>query len=60
MLLVALLTGLGAKGQYASNIRYQSFSVQNDTLLLDSFSIVPNTLVIRNAAGEVVDPMRMS
>lgn len=55
MLLVALLTGLGAKGQYASNIRYQSFSVQNDTLLLDSFSIVPNTLVIRNSAGEVVD-----
>lgn len=38
-----------------SNFRYQSFSLQSDTLLLDSFSIVPNTVTIRAAGGEVID-----
>lgn len=54
-MLFALFCGLGVGAQHASNIRYQSISLQSDTLLLDSFSIVPNTLVLRNAAGEVID-----
>ena len=41
--------------QSLSNIRYKSFALTGDTLKLDSLSIVPNTLVIRNVIGEIVD-----
>lgn len=39
----------------ASNIRYKSYSLQGDTLKLDSLSIVPNTIVVRNGNGETLD-----
>ena len=42
-------------GQSLSNIRYKNFATQGDTLKLDSLSIVPNTIVIRNASGEILD-----
>ncbi len=38
-----------------SNIRYQTYSLKADTLLLDSLSIVPGTIAIRNTHGELVD-----
>ena len=44
-----------ANSQGLSNIRYRSYVLHVDTLLLDSLSIVPNTLTIRNLNGELVD-----
>lgn len=55
--LFLLFAGISISGfsQSFSNIRYTSYPLQGDTLLIDSFSVVPNTLVVRNAAGEIID-----
>ncbi|MES2620454.1 MAG: hypothetical protein V4615_06345 [Bacteroidota bacterium] len=56
-LLLAFILIIGhwslAVGQ--SNYHYITFSSQTDTLLLDSLSVVPNTVVVRNSDGEVID-----
>jgi len=41
--------------QSLSNIRYKAYALTGDTLKLDSLSIVPNTLVVRNSNGEILD-----
>lgn len=52
-----LLLGLTAiaHGQSASNVHYSSYSLQSDTLFLDSFSVVPKTVVVRTPGGDVID-----
>ncbi len=41
--------------QSLSNVRYKSYPLTGDTLKLDSLSIVPNTIVVRNSNGEILD-----
>jgi hypothetical protein len=55
LLCVALAFALTAAAQSLSNIRYQSFPLAGDTLLLDSLSVVPGTTAVRMADGSVVD-----
>src|SRR5690606_14248708 len=45
----------GLSAQSRSNIRYTNFSLQGDTLLLDSLSIVRGTVAVRDANGNLVD-----
>jgi hypothetical protein len=47
---------LGSVNGYAqSNIRYKSVALNTDTLKLDSLSVVPGTLAIKNADGLLID-----
>ena len=41
--------------QSLSNIRFKNFSTKSDTLLLDSLSVVPNTIAVRNNGNEILD-----
>lgn len=44
------------KGQApTSNIRFKSYSLSGDTIKLDSLSVVPKTIVVRQADGAVID-----
>ncbi len=43
------------QGQYASNIKSKHISLARDTVKLDSLSMVPNTMVLRTSAGQIVD-----
>jgi hypothetical protein len=57
LLLLAFVIGQWSmvNGQSRANFHYKSFALQGDTLLLDSMSVVPGTVVVRGAGGEVVD-----
>ena len=55
LLVLAVVSGQWSLVNGQSNFHYKSFSAQSDTLLLDSLSLVPNTIVIRGADGEVID-----
>ncbi|HLP21766.1 MAG TPA: hypothetical protein VK174_15745, partial [Chitinophagales bacterium] len=56
VLLFALGLTTTAYGQSTlSNIRYKTYGLAGDTLKLDSLSVVPNTIVVRNGSGEIVD-----
>jgi hypothetical protein len=53
--LLLLTCCVSAKTQSLSNIRYRSFSLKGDTLYLDSLSVVPNTVAVRDVAGQPID-----
>lgn len=42
-------------GYAQSNIRFKSVSLLSDTLILDSLSVVPGTLNLRDASGNTID-----
>jgi hypothetical protein len=49
------LVFLTVQAQYASNIKAKSISLSRDTIKLDSLSIVPHTMVLRTASGQLID-----
>ena len=54
-MLFCLLVG-AAHSQNLSNIRYRVFSIQNDSIQLDSLSVVPGTVAVRYFyTSEIVD-----
>lgn len=44
-----------SNAQGLSNTHYTTFSLQSDTLQLDSMSVVPNTVVLRTTDGNIID-----
>lgn len=44
-----------AQAQYASNIRSRSIPLNVDTVRLDSFSLIPHTLLLRTVDGQLLD-----
>src|SRR4051812_18162536 len=55
LLLAWVLLAFNTQAQTTSNIHYNSFLLEGDTLQLDTMSVVPNTVVIRLADGTVID-----
>ncbi|MDT8393759.1 MAG: hypothetical protein RQ761_07930 [Bacteroidales bacterium] len=54
--IVFLLASLAAQAQSLSNLRRAEISMQNDTLHLDSLSMVPSSLQLRDQKGSLVEP----
>ncbi|MGD0710010.1 MAG: hypothetical protein ABR968_02400 [Bacteroidales bacterium] len=59
-LLLCLLLPLISKAQRLSNYRASKIEVRSDTIFLDSLSIIPGSLIIRDTAGNKLDSSRYS
>lgn len=50
-----LITSAESYAQFFNGVRYATYPLQTDTLILDSLSIVPTSVTVRNSSGEIVD-----
>ncbi|MCW3126985.1 MAG: hypothetical protein JWO03_2643 [Bacteroidetes bacterium] len=46
---------VNVRAQYATNIKTKNITLASDTVKLDSLSLIPNTILLRTASGQVLD-----
>lgn len=56
-LLILILTfGIVAEAQVLNNLRHQTLSIESDSILCDSLSIIPGTFVLTDSSGNAINP----